>query len=184
MNIGVHSDKVITMTHSSRLLEVLEKMETFNISAVPIVDNDGRVVDLYHRSDVTFIALAADGETTLSNLNLLVGDVLMQGRRQGRSTSSASLTPSNSNSSNPTPGNQTPISRNNSSTGSTIGDSVGYAEYPKSDKLYTCSKYDSLQIIFEKFAEVKFQTLVCVDDEQRCTGIVALGDLVAYFVDK
>merc|ERR1712137_515821 len=107
-------------------------------SAVPIVDNDGRVVDLYHRSDVTFIALAADGETTLSNLNLLVGDVLMQGRRQGRSTSLASLTPSNSNSSNPTPGNQTPISRNNSSTGSTIGDSVGYAEYPKSDKLYTC----------------------------------------------
>jgi hypothetical protein len=39
------------------------------------------------------------------------------------------------------------------------------------------------QVIFERFAEVKFQTLVCVDQDQRCTGVVAIGDLVAYFVD-
>lgn len=31
--------------------------------------------------------------------------------------------------------------------------------------------------------QVKFQTLVCVDTEQRCTGVVAIGDLVAYFID-
>jgi CBS-domain-containing membrane protein len=52
-----------------------------------------------------------------------------------------------------------------------------------SDKLHTCSQNDSLQHIFERFAEVKFQTLVCVDAQQRCTGVVAIGDLVAYFID-
>ncbi len=35
----------------------------------------------------------------------------------------------------------------------------------------------------EPTTQVKFQTLVCVDTEQRCTGVVAIGDLVAYFID-
>lgn len=55
--------------------------------------------------------------------------------------------------------------------------------YPVSEKLHVCSQTDSLQAIFERFAEIKFQTLVCVDAAQRCTGIVAIGDLVAYFID-
>lgn len=59
----------------------------------------------------------------------------------------------------------------------------GSTSYPQSDKLHTCSQTDSLQHIFERFAEVKFQTLVCVDAQQRCTGVVAIGDLVAYFID-
>ena len=37
---------------------------------MPIVDEAGRVTDLYHRSDVTFIALAGDAEQTMSNLNM------------------------------------------------------------------------------------------------------------------
>ena len=100
-------------------------------------------------------------------------------------------------------------------------------------KLHMCSQHDTLQQIFERFAEVsggeggreegrqggreagkerrvspchfvilhlsplnisslppsrtpfpqvKFQTLVCVDAEQRCQGVVAIGDLVAYFI--
>jgi len=49
--------------------------------------------------------------------------------------------------------------------------------------LHTCSQHDSLQTIFERFAQVKFQTLVCVDAERRCTGVVAIGDLVAYFIN-
>ena len=53
-----------------------------NISAVPIVDEDGRVIDLYHRFDVTFIALAGDAEQTMSNLNMCLSDLLPQ--RRGR----------------------------------------------------------------------------------------------------
>ena len=53
-----------------------------NISAVPIVDEEGRVIDLYHRFDVTFIALAGDAEQTMSNLNMCLSDLLPQ--RRGR----------------------------------------------------------------------------------------------------
>merc|ERR1711918_184370 len=143
------------MPHSSRLVEGLELMEARNISAVPIVDDDGKVVDLYHRSDVTFIALAADGETTLSNLNLMVAEVLLQGRRQGRNSSQPitrstnSSSQSNTNSAYATPGSQTPNhasgsshSNNNSSStgsgsgsGSNLGEGgvsmgMGYVDYP------------------------------------------------------
>lgn len=52
-----------------------------NISAVPIVDEEGRVIDLYHRFDVTFIALAGDAEQTMSNLNMRLSDLL--GERRG-----------------------------------------------------------------------------------------------------
>ena len=54
---------------------------------------------------------------------------------------------------------------------------------PSMLSLHTCSQHDSLQTIFERFAQVKFQTLVCVDSERRCTGVVAIGDLVAYFIN-
>jgi len=36
------------------------------------------VIDLYHRTDVTFIAVAGDVESTMSNLNMIVGDLLEQ----------------------------------------------------------------------------------------------------------
>lgn len=55
-----------------------------NISAVPIVDDDQRVIDLYHRFDVTFIALAGDAEQTMSNLNMRLSDLL--GERRGEAT--------------------------------------------------------------------------------------------------
>ena len=53
-----------------------------NISAIPIVDEENRVIDLYHRTDVTFIAVAGDVESTMSNLNMIVGDLLEQ--RKGK----------------------------------------------------------------------------------------------------
>ena len=44
------------------------------------MDEEKRVIDLYHRSDVTFIALAGDAEQTMSNLNMKLSDILNQRR--------------------------------------------------------------------------------------------------------
>mmetsp|Transcript_12431 Transcript_12431/g.19101 ORF Transcript_12431/g.19101 Transcript_12431/m.19101 type:complete len:370 (-) Transcript_12431:288-1397(-) len=51
------------------------------------------------------------------------------------------------------------------------------------NRLHTCSPQDTLQAIFELFAEVRFRVLVCVDAEQRCVGIVSVHDLLSYFTD-
>lgn len=64
---------------SSSLIS-LRLLTNRNISAVPIVDEEGRVIDLYHRFDVTFIALAGDAEQTMSNLNMCLSDLLPQRR--------------------------------------------------------------------------------------------------------
>lgn len=45
------------------------------------------------------------------------------------------------------------------------------------------TKSTTLSQLLPQTRQVKFQTLVCVDTEQRCTGVVAIGDLVAYFID-
>mmetsp|Transcript_1362 Transcript_1362/g.1836 ORF Transcript_1362/g.1836 Transcript_1362/m.1836 type:complete len:377 (-) Transcript_1362:104-1234(-) len=51
------------------------------------------------------------------------------------------------------------------------------------NRLHTCSPQDTLQTVFELFAEVRFRTLVCVDSEYRCVGIVSVHDLLSYFTD-
>ena len=51
------------------------------------------------------------------------------------------------------------------------------------DRLHTCSPAHTLQSIFEYFAQLKFNRLIVVDEEQRVVGVVSARDLVAYFTD-
>ena len=41
------------------------------------------------------------------------------------------------------------------------------------DRLYTCSRNSTLQSVFEIFASVKFNRLICVNEEGRCNGIMS-----------
>ncbi|KAL3801809.1 hypothetical protein HJC23_001205 [Cyclotella cryptica] len=50
------------------------------------------------------------------------------------------------------------------------------------DALHTCSTRQTLQSVFEYFAQVKFNRLIVVDDEERVVGVVSARDLVAYFL--
>ena len=50
------------------------------------------------------------------------------------------------------------------------------------DALRSCSVAHTLQAIFESFAQVRFNRLYVVDDDNRLLGVVSARDLVAYFL--
>ncbi|CBJ30066.1 5\'-AMP-activated protein kinase subunit gamma-1 (AMPK gamma-1 chain) (AMPKg) [Ectocarpus siliculosus] len=135
LRIGIFSDSVVTVQEHACLSEVLDLLELHRIGAVPIVDADGRVVGIYSRSDITFLATAADPGGVLENLDRKLSDILGQ------------------------PGNE-----------------------GLRDRLITCSPQDTLQTVFEKFADFRFKRIVVVDEEARCKGIISVSDLLAYFL--
>ena len=135
LGIGTY-ENVITVTPQIILSEVLTLMEKHNLSVVPVLDEQNRVVTVYSRSDITFLATATDADSAVSNLQLSLGDILSQQR----------------------------------------------TDVSTPDRLYKCSPHQTLQSIFEMFASVRFNRLVCVDEEGRCVGIVSARDIVKYFI--
>jgi 5'-AMP-activated protein kinase regulatory gamma subunit len=87
-------DNVITVPRSALLLDVLSILDERNISAVPVTDETGRVIGLYHRADVTFLATAVDMESNMSNLELSVGDILEQQQEQTSQSRLCTCSPS------------------------------------------------------------------------------------------
>ena len=51
------------------------------------------------------------------------------------------------------------------------------------DALHTCSMGHTLQSIFEYFAQLRFNRLYVVDDDDHAVGVVSARDLVAYFLN-
>lgn len=54
LSIGTYS-KLITATPEERLLDVVKKLANHSITAVPIVDSSGTVINVYSRTDVMYI---------------------------------------------------------------------------------------------------------------------------------
>lgn len=67
-NIGTFGS-VVTAPKTAKLYEVLDTLESKNMSGMPIVDENNKIVGFYHRSDVSFIIKASDPDVVLSNLN-------------------------------------------------------------------------------------------------------------------
>lgn len=67
LGVGTYSN-VLTMTKNALIFDVLNLIHQHQISAVPIVDDVGRIVGIYHKSDVSFIMKAQDPESVLTNL--------------------------------------------------------------------------------------------------------------------
>jgi len=77
LGVGTYgAGQVVTVATSAKLAQVLDLLEQRDVSAVPVVDETGRVVDIYPRSDITFLATATDAESVLSNLELSMSEVL------------------------------------------------------------------------------------------------------------
>lgn len=129
--------EVVTTTRETPIDEVLELLAQREISAAPVVDENGKVVGLYHRDDVTYLVKAADQGATIGNLALTVGDVL-----------------------------SAPV------------------EHKSMNVLCTYKQTDTLLQVLHKCAESRSSRLVCVDDEDRCLGIVSVKDLVGMFVQS
>jgi 5'-AMP-activated protein kinase regulatory gamma subunit len=66
--IGTYKN-VLTAPKHSRLFEVLDAIDAQKVSALPIVDEAGRVIGSYHKADVSFIIKAADPDIVMNNLS-------------------------------------------------------------------------------------------------------------------
>ena len=51
-------------------------MDDRGVSAVPVVDDDDKVINVYSRSDITFLATATDADSAVANLQLPLGRIL------------------------------------------------------------------------------------------------------------
>lgn len=135
LSVGSFDDVVVVPTSAS-VISVLNVLAERRISAVPLVNEAGQVVDVYSRDDVTFLA----HDPSLMVLDAPVGEV--------RRAQVGMMGPS------------TP--------------------------LVTCDKMDSLHRALELFGATagRCERLVCVDEHRRCTGVVSLSDIFAFFASR
>lgn len=81
LGIGTYHENVITCHQTQTLAEVLHTLHTHGLSAVPVVDEQNKVKAVYSRSDITFLATAADAQDALSNLDMTLEALLSQQRK-------------------------------------------------------------------------------------------------------
>ena len=84
IGMGVHVDTsgVLTAPASTTLKEILGVGDSGNIesrgrsgqTAVPILNPDGTVLGLYHKTDVAFVVKAGDPESVLTNMNNMTAE--------------------------------------------------------------------------------------------------------------
>mmetsp|Transcript_28889 Transcript_28889/g.42825 ORF Transcript_28889/g.42825 Transcript_28889/m.42825 type:complete len:352 (+) Transcript_28889:257-1312(+) len=79
LGIGTYTNVVTVQPHQT-LAECLHLLQVHDLSAVPVVDQDQRVINVYSRSDITFLATASDADDAIRNLNLTLGEILAQQR--------------------------------------------------------------------------------------------------------
>jgi len=80
LGIGTYNN-VVVVSQTSSLEEALSLMQQYQISAIPVVDDDnGRVINVYSRSDITFLHEATDADDAVLNLDMTVGEILAKHR--------------------------------------------------------------------------------------------------------
>mmetsp|Transcript_30290 Transcript_30290/g.93718 ORF Transcript_30290/g.93718 Transcript_30290/m.93718 type:complete len:276 (-) Transcript_30290:282-1109(-) len=79
LGIGTFNE-VVTVDIATPLRDVLKLLCTYDISSVPVVDKTGRILALYNRADITFLATAADADSVVVNLGSSMEDVIQQRR--------------------------------------------------------------------------------------------------------
>lgn len=145
LNIGTYEPNIISIYPNQTILTALELMFTYQLSALPVVENitsqDGsigkKIIGVYSRSDITFLTRAVDAEDAVKNLDMTVGEILMQ-------------------------------TRNDVTT---------------PDAIRTCNPNNTLQAIFESFAQLRFNRLYIVNPtNETLIGVVSARDLVSYFL--
>eukprot|EP01083_Nonionella_stella_P037845 103128_1 len=57
LGIGTYGEKVIACTGNTRLIDVLDLLEANKVSSCPIVDEQGKYLDCYSKSDIRYLAL-------------------------------------------------------------------------------------------------------------------------------
>ena len=175
LGIGTYGENVATVQPHNTLEECLALCQARQLSAVPIVDENGRILNVYSRSDISFLHHATDAEDAVRSLDKTVGEIILRQQQHHRSSASVS-SPGGA-----TAPNSAAAAPNALSPASALA-AAATTDVSTPDRLHTCSPTHTLQSIFEYFAQLKFNRLIVVDEEQRVVGVVSARDLVAYFV--
>lgn len=78
LQIGTYN--VVSVQQTQTLSEALSLMYQHSLSALPVLDQDRKIVGVYSRSDITFLTKATDAEDAVRNLDLPLQDILAQHR--------------------------------------------------------------------------------------------------------
>jgi len=81
LGIGTYHEKLVTITQTQSLADALELLHQHGLSALPVVDaQTNKILGVYSRSDITFLASASDAEDAIANLDLTLETVMQQQR--------------------------------------------------------------------------------------------------------
>ena len=79
--IGRYSN-ILTAPKHAKICDILDALDTHNISSLPILDDSGKVIDIYFRSDFSFIIKAVDPDEVIFNLGSFQVDQCIALREQ------------------------------------------------------------------------------------------------------
>jgi len=81
LGIGTYHDSLVTISPSQTLAEALQLLHQHELSALPVVEKESqKIIGVYSRSDITFLASATDAEDAIANMDLTLETIMSQRR--------------------------------------------------------------------------------------------------------
>jgi len=150
--------KLHTITPTTKLTDALNLLLEANVSALPIVNDRGTLIDVYARSDI--IQLASDSAySAISFEDATVSDALIFSHHA------------------------TLKNNNNGSGGGVLGPGPRIPMAKSSPRVYVCTRQDSLETVLETLALPGVRRIIVIEPESKCVeGIVSLQDVVSFLV--
>jgi predicted transcriptional regulator len=145
--------KLHTITPTTKLTDALNLLLEANVSALPIVNDRGTLIDVYARSDI--IQLASDSAYyAISFEEATVSDALIFSHH-------ATL----------------------KNSGGVLGQNPRVPMPKASPRVYVCTRQDSLETVLETLALPGVRRIIVIEPESKCVeGIVSLQDVVSFLV--
>lgn len=167
-----------TVTKSTILGDVLSLMYERELGGIPVVDDamGNRVIGIYHKEDVSFIATASteNQEHMITHaLNIAIGDVVSH-----QMDELVYLTSNNK------VNNNSPSSSSGNASRSVSGSAAPVAAPVMPPyKLCTCTIQHNIKQVLDLMMSRRVTRVVCVDELGRCLCVINIADIVWYYFD-
>mmetsp|Transcript_25163 Transcript_25163/g.44873 ORF Transcript_25163/g.44873 Transcript_25163/m.44873 type:complete len:551 (-) Transcript_25163:58-1710(-) len=184
--VGEHSGKggrkhvshLNTVTAGTPLTNALQMLLDKGISSLPVVNEQGVLMDIYSRSDITMLA-KGNAYSRLQWEDVTVGQALALANHVGGQ--SAQQSPTAGPSGLP-PGGLTADMMAAAGTPVHAQQSQLAQQHPHlRQRVFMCTKRDSLRTVMERLSIPGVRRLVMVEPEtRRVEGVISLSDIAAY----
>lgn len=161
LRIGTYNEKLITVAPHQTLAEALDLMHKHNLSALPVVDTNENNIDAPDPG----AAIGGSSSSPEGRRGRIVGvysrsDITFLTKATDAEDAVSNLD-------------------------LTLREVIAQqrTDVTTPDALHTVSMDYTLQSIFEYFAQLRFNRLFIIDDQENVVGVVSARDLVAYFLD-